>query len=164
MTLKGFGTRPPMWLFQRNNMNKNNVHLVLSQQPKSLFVKDGITVYIQKLKPYADICLIEQKKSKSFDEQLKKLEKSSITILLDEKGRQFNSISFAKTWEALVNQKAKGISFMVGGAFGFPVPPRADISLSLSSFTLNHELVPLVLLEQVYRAYTILKGHPYHHA
>jgi len=148
-------------------MNKNNLHLVLLQQPKSLFIKDGIDSYIQKLKPYADIHLVEQRKSKSPEiiaERIKKLEKSSMTVLLDEKGRQFNSLSFAKTWETLIDQRAREISFIVGGAHGFPTPPRADISLSLSNFTLNHELVPLVLLEQIYRAYTILRGHPYHHA
>lgn len=154
------------------HLNKNNLHLVLLQKPKTDFVREGIGNYLQKLKPYAEIDLIEQRNSKSLprslprslEEQLKKLEKRSVMILLDEKGRQFNSISFAKTWETLINQRAKEISFIVGGPSGFSTPPRADISLSLSSFTLNYELVPLVLLEQVYRAYTLLRGHPYHHA
>lgn len=147
-----------------SHLNKNNLHLVLLQKSKTDFVKEGIDNYVQKLKPYAEINLIEQRNPKSFGEQVRKLEKGSMMILLDEKGRQFNSISFAKTWETLINQRAKEISFIIGGPSGFSTLPRADISLSLSSFTLNHELVPLVLLEQVYRAYTLLRGHPYHHA
>ncbi len=146
------------------SLNKNNLHLALLQKPKTDFVKEGISNYVQKLKPYAEIRLVEQRNPKSFADQLKKLEKGSVMILLDEKGRQFNSVSFAKTWETLINQRAKEISFIIGGPSGFLIPPRTDISLSLSSFTLNHELVPLVLLEQVYRAYTLLRGHPYHHA
>ncbi|OGP05596.1 MAG: hypothetical protein A2Z91_07820 [Deltaproteobacteria bacterium GWA2_38_16] len=108
--------------------------------------------------------MIESKDEKKFYEHCQKLEKETITIILDSRGRQFNSVYFSKTWEQLTTQKMKDISFIVGGPYGFSHEPRSDLTLSLSSFTLNHELVPLILLEQVYRAYTILKGLPYHHA
>ncbi|HBQ20624.1 MAG TPA: hypothetical protein DD708_01680 [Deltaproteobacteria bacterium] len=148
----------------KKSMPQNNIQILLPQKIHPPFIKDGIVHYISKLKPYATIQMIESKDEKKFYEHCQKLEKETITIILDSRGRQFNSVYFSKTWEQLTTQKMKDISFIVGGPYGFSHEPRSDLTLSLSSFTLNHELVPLILLEQVYRAYTILKGLPYHHA
>lgn len=147
----------------------NQITLLLGQKIKHPFIKEALLLYAQKLRPYASFNIVESKTAESFREQSKKLQKETLTIVLDEKGRQFNSQSFSKTWETLTTQKVKGISFIVGGPYGFEsqpqcLPPRSDLTLSLSNLTLNYELVPLVLVEQVYRAYTILQGLPYHHA
>jgi len=145
-------------------MHRNTLHLLLTQRPTTVFVKEGVRHYTAKIRPFADLKILEPRTEKKFAEQCQKLEKKTLTIVLEERGRQFNSESFAKTWETLIQQKARDISFLIGGPHGFPYQPRADLSLSLSNFTYNHELVPLVLLEQIYRAYSILKGLPYHHA
>lgn len=145
-------------------MVKNNLKLLLPQKVKNSFIKEGLQYYGARLNPYAFFEIIEPKDKEHFKEQCHKMEKTTVTVVLDERGRQFNSVSFSKTWEQLTTQKVKGVSFIVGGPFGFDFDCRADMTLSLSSFTLNHELAPLVLLEQVYRAYTLIQGHPYHHA
>ncbi len=145
-------------------MVKNNITFLLYQKVRAPHVKDGICYYIDKIKPYADIDLIEPKDEKNYKTHLQKLEKETMTIVLDLKGRQFTSESFSKTWQGLTTQKVKDVSFIIGGPFGIPQPVRSDLTLSLSSFTMNHELVPLVIMEQVYRAYSILQGLPYHHA
>ena len=145
-------------------MVKNNLKLLLPQKVKNTFIKEGLYYYGDKLKPYAFFEIIESKDKPHFKEHCQKMEKTTLTVVLDERGRQFNSVSFSKTWEQLTTQKVKGVSFIIGGPFGFDFDCRADITLSLSSLTLNHELAPLVLLEQVYRAYTLIQGLPYHHA
>lgn len=142
----------------------NQITILLGQKIKNPFIKEGLSIYAQKLKPYASLAFMESKTPESFQEQSKKLQKGTITIVLDEKGRQFNSQSFSKTWETLTTQKVKGVSFIVGGPYGFDFDVRSDLTLSLSNLTFNYELVPLVLVEQVYRAYTILQKLPYHHA
>jgi 23S rRNA (pseudouridine1915-N3)-methyltransferase len=86
-------------------------------------------------------------------------------ILLDERGQQFDSVSFAEylnSLEGTVNQ----LDFVIGGPFGFSeeVYKRADALLSLSRLTFSHQLVRVIFMEQLYRAFTILKGEPYHHA
>lgn len=144
-------------------MVKNNIKLLLGQKIKSPFIKEGLKLFSSKLRPYAILEILESKNQQSFQDFVQKLQKQTITIVLDEKGRQFNSRAFSKTWETLTTQKVKGIGFIIGGPYGFNFFPRTDLMLSLSNFTLNYELVPLVLMEQVYRSYTILQGLSYHH-
>lgn len=145
-------------------VHKTDIQVLLSQKTKHAFVKEGIQHFTDKLFPYAKITVLEAKNEKSFEQHCQKLEKSSVTIILHEKGRQYSSTSFSETWGSLINQRAKSISFIIGGPYGFTYEPRADLTLSLSSLTHNHELIPIILLEQVYRSYAILNGLPYHHA
>ncbi len=142
-------------------MYKNQLHLLLSQRPKNDFIKEGIKYYKDKLFPFAAVEVHESRQGfgKNFDQ----LKKKTLTVVLDNRGRQFTSESFSQMWGTLTEQRAKDICFMIGGPYGFKNSPRADISFSLSSLTYNYELVPLVLLEQVYRAYMILNRIPYHH-
>ena len=91
------------------------------------------------------------------------LEKPTTNILLDEKGKHYTSIQFAD----LLNNKmiiSKDINFIVGGAYGFSeeIKKKADSILSLSKMTMPHHLARLVLVEQLYRAFTILKNEKYH--
>jgi 23S rRNA (pseudouridine1915-N3)-methyltransferase len=78
---------------------------------------------------------------------------------LDERGTQFSSVEFAKQIEKRMTQ---GIAFMIGGAEGLPQGIHAEVTLSLGRMTLAHRLARLVLLEQLYRAFTIIRGEPYH--
>jgi len=96
---------------------------------------------------------------------LKRLKPGDFMILLDERGKEFHSISFAEYLNGLEG-RVKHLLFVIGGPYGFSeeVYKRADASLSLSKLTFSHQLVRVIFMEQLYRAYTILKGEPYHHA
>jgi 23S rRNA (pseudouridine1915-N3)-methyltransferase len=83
---------------------------------------------------------------------------------LDEKGKSFTSVAFARHIEQLQNHSTRQLVFVVGGAFGFSeaVHNRAQMKLSLSEMTFSHQLIRLIFMEQLYRAFTILNNHPYH--
>ena len=85
-------------------------------------------------------------------------------ILLDSRGKQLSSEEFAKWLGEYQDRSSAPLLFAVGGADGFSEEARrtATLVLSLGKMTLTHELARVVLLEQIYRAFTILKGHPYH--
>lgn len=94
---------------------------------------------------------------------LEKLNQTSFVCLLDVKGRSVSSHDLAQNIENWQNRGLKEITFVIGGAEGVTsaVVERADYSLSLSFLTLTHEMARVVLLEQLYRAFTIIKGYPY---
>lgn len=94
---------------------------------------------------------------------LEKLNPSSFVCLLDVSGTPISSPKLAKTVEDWQNRGIKEITFIIGGADGIPadVADRAGFVLSLSILTFTHEMARVVLLEQLYRAYTIIKGFPY---
>jgi len=85
-------------------------------------------------------------------------------VLMDSGGKQFSSEEFAKFLGDYQDRNPLPLIFAVGGADGFSAAARAaaQTTISLGKMTLAHELARVVLLEQVYRAFTILKGHPYH--
>lgn len=87
-----------------------------------------------------------------------------VLVLLDARGRQFTSEEFAELLRDQQDRGTQNLFFAVGPANGFSEKARAkaDLVLSFGKMTLAHELARIVLLEQVYRAFTILKGHPYH--
>lgn len=141
------------------------------------FVKEGEVLFEKRLSHYTskismlDIPVIKGKKMAP--QQLKKLEGEQILsrikpgdflILLDEKGKTYNSKKFSETLQGWMNRGPKRLVFVVGGAFGFSedVYQKCDAKLSLSSMTFSHQLIRLIFLEQIYRAFTILKGEPYH--
>jgi 23S rRNA (pseudouridine1915-N3)-methyltransferase len=86
-------------------------------------------------------------------------------IMLEEKGQELRTLEFSGLLEKLFILPRKRIVFIIGGPWGFSeeVNRRADFKLSLSKMTFPHQLVRLLFLEQLYRAFTILKGEPYHH-
>jgi 23S rRNA (pseudouridine1915-N3)-methyltransferase len=112
---------------------------------------------ISKLKP-------EEVKKVEGELILKKVENFDYMILLDERGKQFNSTAFAQYLQKIFNSAPKKIVFVSGGAFGFTssIYNRTNDMISLSSMTTTHQLVRLVFTEQLYRAFTIINNHPYH--
>lgn len=94
---------------------------------------------------------------------LENLNQTSFVVLLDVKGRALSSHELAEQIEKWQNRGLKEVAFVIGGAEGVAsgVVERADFSLSLSVLTLTHEMARVVLIEQLYRAYTIIKGFPY---
>ncbi|MFV0305199.1 MAG: 23S rRNA (pseudouridine(1915)-N(3))-methyltransferase RlmH, partial [Moheibacter sp.] len=86
-------------------------------------------------------------------------------FLLDEKGKQMKSTDFSNKIQTIFNQSIKQVVFIIGGPYGFSdeIYQRANQKLSLSKMTFTHQMVRLFLVEQLYRAFAILHGKPYHH-
>ena len=87
-------------------------------------------------------------------------------ILLDEHGTRFSSVDWARNLEQKAAHLPKDLVFVIGGPYGFAqeVYDKANAKMSLSPMTFSHQMVRLIFVEQLYRAFTILKGEPYHHS
>ena len=109
---------------------------------------------------------IEEKHRLEGEEILKKLQSTDWLILLDENGKKYSSTQFSKHLEQLFIRSPKRLIFLIGGAYGFSdeIYARANEKLSLSNMTFSHQMIRLFFLEQFYRALTIQKNLPYHHA
>ena len=107
---------------------------------------------------------VEQQKQAEGEQLLKLLQPTDTVVLLDEHGRQYRSIEFAR-WLEQKQQTARRLVFVIGGPYGFSpaVYARANEQLSLSLMTLSHQMIRLTFTEQIYRACTIIRGEPYHH-
>lgn len=108
---------------------------------------------------------VEQQKQMEGKLILEKLNPSDYVVLLDENGKIFSSEGFADYIQKRLNSGMKQLIFMIGGPFGFSeeVYERADGKLSLSKMTFSHQMIRPFFVEQLYRAFTILKNEPYHH-
>jgi len=141
------------------------------------YLTTGFELYAKRLQHYAsfDMITIPSQKNKSNSKEAamqaeikeiqKKLAPSDLVLLLDEKGKEFSSVEFAKQVQKYLNMPGKKMVFIIGGPYGFApaIRERAQQTLSLSKMTFNHQMAKLFFLEQLYRAMTILKGEPYHH-
>ncbi len=90
---------------------------------------------------------------------------SSYRIILDEHGHEFSSVEFSEYVERKMATLGKDITFVIGGPYGFHqrIADMADYKISLSRMTFSHQMVRLIFLEQLYRAFSIMRGEPYHH-
>lgn len=106
-----------------------------------------------------------QQKEKEGELILAKLSPTDQLILLDENGKNFSSVGFSDELQKKMNSGIKTLVFVIGGPYGFSdaVYSKAQGKVSLSAMTFSHQMVRLFFIEQVYRAFTILKGEPYHH-
>src|SRR5690554_4081392 len=105
-----------------------------------------------------------QKKAEG-DEILKRITFSETLILLDEKAKSYSSEKFSEFLQKKMNSGLKNLVFVIGGPYGFSdeIYDRANGKISLSSMTFSHQMVRLFFIEQLYRAFTILRNEPYHH-
>ena len=105
--------------------------------------------------------LLKKEEAKLF---LNIIENTDLVVLLDEKGKQFNSREFAQKLDSYQNNSIKKICFLVGGAYGFSeeMYQRANEKISISKMTFTHQMIRLFFVEQIYRADQILQGKPYH--
>lgn len=139
------------------------------------YLVEGISLYINRLKHYAKVEYEELKDVKPAKDEkdtsrmeadmiLQRLKNDDILVLLDEKGKSFDSIGFSKFIEKQQIESSKRVVFLVGGAFGHHtiIRSRANYSISLSQMTFSHQMVRLILMEQLYRALTIIKNEKYH--
>jgi 23S rRNA (pseudouridine1915-N3)-methyltransferase len=142
------------------------------------FIQDGIKKYLRYLRPYADAELRELKEEKIQDlkdaPRIRKKEAEKIfkaapegafLVALDERGQEFTSHGFAEFLNNALESGVSDMAFVVGGAMGLDesVTGRAGKTIAMSRWTLTHEMARLVLLEQLYRAFTIIKGKTYHY-
>jgi 23S rRNA (pseudouridine1915-N3)-methyltransferase len=127
----------------------------------------GVAEYADRLQHYTKPQLIELPESKSLaaegDATLAKLSDRDVLIALDERGKELSSVELSQ-WVGRQQQNARDLAFAIGGDEGLApaVREKAQLVLSLSKLTLPHRLARLVLLEQLYRAFTLLRGEPYH--
>lgn len=121
-------------------------------------------VAIPELKNTRNLSESEQKE-KEADLILKFIESTDELILLDENGKHFGSVEFSDFLTKKMLGSQKRMVFVVGGPYGFSqrVYSRANSMLSLSKMTFSHQMVRLIFVEQLYRAFTIMRGEPYHH-
>ena len=142
------------------------------------WVKEGLDLYVSRLKHYVPFSVVEipelkkvsslthqQIKEKEGELILKQVGPSDILVLMDEHGREYRSLEVAEFVENQMAAGAKNVIFTIGGAYGFSeeVYQRANLKISLSKMTFSHQMVRAIFAEQLYRAFTILKGEPYHH-
>lgn len=152
--------------------------IICMGKTRERFIQEGITKYVRYLKPYADIEINELKEEKIGDlkeaplirkkeaERIFKIPSTnSLIIALDERGREFTSHEFAAFVNKTIESGVREIRFIAGGAMGLDesVTEKADTVMALSRWTLTHEMARLVLLEQLYRAFTIIRGKTYHY-
>lgn len=142
------------------------------------WVKNGLDIYASRLKHYIPFALVEipelknvsslskeQIKIREGELILKNIRPSDDLILLDERGKEYSSMELAKVIQDKISYAGKDMVFVIGGAYGFSeaVYARANSKLSLSRMTFSHQMVRTIFVEQLYRAFTIIKGEPYHH-
>ncbi len=154
------------------------IKLLAIGKTASPYLEEGITVYLNRLIHYADFSFdiipdvksagtMEVNKLKDLEAQsyLKRITTRDYVILLDENGKRFTSEAFAVQLNKWQSTGDKNLVFVIGGAFGFgeALKARANQSIALSDMTFSHQMVRLIFVEQLYRAFTILKGEGYHH-
>jgi len=142
------------------------------------WVREGLDLYRSRLSHYVPFDVVEipelkavsslsreQIKEKEGELILKALRTSDHVMLLDERGKQYRSMEFAAMLQDRISRLGSDIVFVIGGAYGFSreVYDRANSLISLSLMTFSHQMVRTVFAEQLYRAFTIMRGEPYHH-
>ena len=155
-----------------------NIVLLTVGKTDVKWVKEGLDLYASRLGHYVPFQVTEipelrkvsaltqaQIKEKEGELILKQIGPQDVLVLLDEHGHEYRSLEFADHLQKLLSRGAKNLVFCVGGAYGFSdaVYARSQDKISLSRMTFSHQMVRTVFAEQLYRAFTILKGEPYHH-
>lgn len=154
------------------------IRLVTVGKTDVRWVADGLEQYMSRLVHYAPVSVqtIPQLKDTSSlgAPEIKKREGQKIleavtpadtVVLLDERGKEYRSVEFAARLEGWLSRGGSGsLVFVIGGAYGFSeeVYSRANSMLALSRMTFSHQEVRVLFAEQLYRAFTILRGEPYH--
>jgi len=154
------------------------VKLLVIGKTAADYLDSGIAIYAKRLVHYTDFTLqvvpdiktgkttdqtlLKEQEAKAF---MKHITNRDFVVLLDEHGKKFSSIDFAGQLGKWIMKGDKNLVFIIGGAFGFgeELIKKSSFTMSLSSMTFSHQMVRLIFVEQLYRAFTILKGEPYHH-
>ncbi|TSE05650.1 MULTISPECIES: 23S rRNA (pseudouridine(1915)-N(3))-methyltransferase RlmH [Aquimarina] len=155
-----------------------NIKLIAIGKTDNKQLEDLIANYIKRLGHYIKFSMeiipdLKNAKNLSESQQKEKEGKlilgtvvnSDILLLLDENGKQYDSVGFSDVLQKHMNSGIKQLVFVIGGPYGFSpeVYQRANGKLSLSKMTFSHQMIRLFFVEQLYRGFTILKNEPYHH-
>lgn len=154
------------------------ITLLVTGKTEEKYLIEGIEKYLNRLKHYIGFNMIvipdvkntknlseAQQKAKEAEMMLKHIGNPDTVILLDEKGKKYTSVLFSNYLNKQMIGSVQHLVFVIGGPYGFDesVYKRANGSMSLSDMTFSHQMVRLFFVEQLYRAFSILKGEPYHH-
>lgn len=155
-----------------------NIKLIAVGKTDNPALQQLISTYEKRLSYYINFdlqLLPDIKNSKSLSEGQQKIKEGELIlsyvepshhlILLDERGKEYTSIAFADELQKKMNTGIKQLTFVIGGPYGFSqaVYQRSNSKLSLSKLTFSHQMIRLFFVEQLYRAFTILRNEPYHH-
>ena len=155
-----------------------NIKLIAVGKTDNPALQQLISTYEKRLSYYINFelqLLPDIKNSKSLSEEQQKIKEGELIlsyvepshhlIHLDERGKEYTSIAFADELQKKMNTGIKQLTFVIGGPYGFSqaVYQRANSKLSLSKLTFSHQMIRLFFVEQLYRAFTILRNEPYHH-
>jgi 23S rRNA (pseudouridine1915-N3)-methyltransferase len=155
------------------------ITLIAVGKTEDKYLIEGIDKYLNRLKHYINFNILiipdikntknlteAQQKNKEAELISKQINPTDVVVLLDEKGKKHSSVSFADYLNKQMIGSVQHLVFIIGGPYGFDesIYKRANTSLSLSDMTFSHQMVRLFFVEQLYRAFSILKNEPYHHA
>ena len=156
------------------------IRIVAVGKLKEKYLREGVAEYEKRLAPFASVELLETREeymaenpseaqrqqtlAKEGERPLRLVPERSFLIVLDVKGKLLSSEALAKELAALALQGQSDLTFLIGGAFGLSeaVRERADLRISFSPMTFTHQMVRLLLYEQIYRAFKINRGEKYH--
>lgn len=145
--------------------DNKNLNTLIEEYTKRLgfYIKFDLEV-ITDIKNVKNLSESEQK-TKEGQLILGKLAPTDQLILLDENGKEFNSVGFSDFLQKKMNSGIKTLVFVIGGPYGFSeeVYQKAQGKVALSQMTFSHQMVRLFVIEQIYRGFTILNNEPYHH-
>ncbi|SMC60021.1 23S rRNA (pseudouridine(1915)-N(3))-methyltransferase RlmH [Pedobacter africanus] len=154
------------------------ITLLVIGKTEDKYLIEGIDKYLSRLKHYIGFNLLvvpdikntknlteAQQKTKEAELILKQISNPDMVILLDERGKKYSSVSFSNYLNKQMIGSVQHLVFIIGGPYGFDesIYKRSNGSISLSDMTFSHQMVRLFFVEQLYRAFSILKGEPYHH-
>ncbi|WEK19905.1 MAG: 23S rRNA (pseudouridine(1915)-N(3))-methyltransferase RlmH [Candidatus Pedobacter colombiensis] len=154
------------------------ITLLVVGKTEDKYLIEGIEKYLNRLKHYIGFNLLvipeikntknlseAQQKSKEAELIQKQINNLDTVILMDEKGKKYTSVAFSNYLNKQMIGSVQHLVFIIGGPYGFDesIYKRANGSMSLSDMTFSHQMVRLFFVEQLYRAFSILKGEPYHH-
>lgn len=154
------------------------IALLQTGKTSERYLTEGISIFEERIRKYSSFEIItvpDIKRIRSLPEQEQKIREGEqmlrffrsddYIVILDDKGKELSTVEFSSWLEKSFMLQKKRILFVIGGAWGFSgeVCKKADMSLSLSRLTFSHQMVRLLFLEQLYRAFTVMKGEPYHH-
>ncbi|MBQ2303014.1 MAG: 23S rRNA (pseudouridine(1915)-N(3))-methyltransferase RlmH [Bacteroidales bacterium] len=154
-----------------------NIKLIVIGKSEEKYLREAVEIYLKRLTHYINFEIVvlpdvknaknmsvAELKDKEAELILKHSAKADKVVLLDEKGKEYSSVEFSKYLTKQMNASVKTLAFVVGGAFGFSekVYSQTNEKLSISKMTFSHQMIRLLFVEQLYRAFTIIKGEPYH--
>lgn len=157
-----------------------NIQMIAVGKLKESYLKQGIAEYVKRLGPYAKLQIVEvpdekapesmsaaeeaQVKQREGERILAQLRSDAYVVALAIEGRLLSSEEFARHVQDLATYGRSSVAFVIGGSLGLApdVLARADLKLSFGRMTLPHQLMRLVLVEQIYRAFKVMRREPYH--